>query len=144
MDKKSKALLHFESGFSCSQAVFLPFAEEMGMDKEQALKIATPFGGGIGGTGDVCGAVSGAILAIGLKHGRATLEDTEAKTKSYEMAALFLDTFEKKHGSRQCKGLLGYDFSIPGQRAEAMEKGITKEKCPAFVRDAVEILEEIL
>ncbi|MCD8492418.1 MAG: C-GCAxxG-C-C family protein [Geovibrio sp.] len=80
--RKETATEIFRSGFNCSQGVFTAFAAEAGMDEKTALMLATPFGGGVGGCGETCGAVSGAYMVIGLIHGRSTLEDTEAKELS--------------------------------------------------------------
>ena len=60
----------FSKGFSCSQAVFASLSSEYGVDSDTAKKIAGAFGGGIASNGELCGAVSGALMAIGLKHGR--------------------------------------------------------------------------
>ncbi len=69
----------FTCGFSCSQAVFSTFAEKIGLDKETALRISGPFGGGMARMGDTCGAVTGAFMAIGLKYGKAKADDYAAK-----------------------------------------------------------------
>jgi C_GCAxxG_C_C family probable redox protein len=85
MTSAERAAELYASGFSCSQAVFAAFSEALGLEPMNALKIAQPFGGGIAGTGSTCGAVTGALLVIGLKHGRVRPEDLAAKEKTYAL-----------------------------------------------------------
>ena len=80
MTKPDDAEQCFRSGFTCSAAVFSAFSEELGLDTDTARKIACGFGGGISHTGNICGAVSGAIMAIGLKYGK-TVEGDDAATR---------------------------------------------------------------
>ncbi len=134
----------FDSGFSCSQAVFAAFSEALGLDDISALKIAQPFGGGIAGTGSTCGAVSGALLAIGLRHGRSRPEDLAAKEKTYALVREFLRRFRERHGSTVCRELLGVDLSTPEGHEEARRRGLFASRCSLFVAEAVGILEELL
>ncbi|MDD2550794.1 MAG: C-GCAxxG-C-C family protein, partial [Bacteroidales bacterium] len=77
-DPVSEALELFKSGFNCSQAVLAAFSEECGISRETALKIACPFGGGIGGYGRTCGALTGGLMVIGLKYGATKATNLEA------------------------------------------------------------------
>jgi C_GCAxxG_C_C family probable redox protein len=142
-DKSQEAKEIFLSGFSCSQAVFVPFCSENLMSRETALKLSSPFGGGVGGCGHTCGAVSGAYLAIGLVYGRAAVEDTAAKEKTYTAMAVFREEFEKSFGTLICSELVGVDMSDSVQRLKAREEG-KLANCSEFVRRAAEILEDIL
>jgi C_GCAxxG_C_C family probable redox protein len=141
---RERAAECFGSGFSCSQAVFAAFSEDLGLDREMALRIAQPFGGGIAGTGSTCGAVSGALLVIGLKHGRRRAEDNAAKEKTYALVSEFIDGFKARHGSIVCRELIGVDLGAPEGHAEAERRGVFRELCPRFVAGAVELLETIL
>ncbi|PWR71116.1 C-GCAxxG-C-C family protein [Methanospirillum stamsii] len=134
----------FAQGYNCSQSVFTAFAEENGLDPAIALKIATSFGGGIGRTGNVCGAVSGAILAIGLIHGMDSLQESGKKEQCYALDQEFIQKFTAKFGSIECTKLLGYNLGIPAEREEAGKKGVIKHICPGLVKGAAEILEELL
>lgn len=69
MNQSERAVACFKEGFSCSQAVFSTFAPQLGLECELALKVAGLFGGGMGRLGEVCGAVTGALMALGLKYG---------------------------------------------------------------------------
>ena len=143
--KSAKAAVEiFESGFSCSQAVFAAFSEALGLERTMALKISQPFGGGIAGTGSTCGALTGALLVIGLRHGRCRPEDLASKEKTYELVREFIKRFEERHGSTICRELIGVDLSTPEGHQEARRRGLFAERCSLFVSSAAEILETIL
>ena len=137
------AVALFGSGFNCAQAVLMAFAKEMGLDPGVAAKLASGFGGGMGRMAGICGAVTGAYLVLGLKHGAASAEDKEAKEKVYRLVKEFADKFRARHGSVVCRDLLKCDIStVPGLE-EAKKMGVFGTVCPKMVRDAVEILEEM-
>jgi C_GCAxxG_C_C family probable redox protein len=144
MSKIKDADTCFKEGFACSQSVLSAFAPELGLDREMAHKVATSFGGGMGRMGKTCGAVTGAFMVIGLKYGRTRAEDEETKEKAYELVKEFVKRFQERNGSIECRELLGHDMSTPEGYKIIYEKGLTKELCPNFVQDAVEILEQIL
>ncbi len=144
MTRPDDAVTYFNEGFSCSQAVVSSFSEDFGLDKETARKISCGFGAGIGRSGNICGAVTGAILVIGLKYGKGMAGDDAAKEKTYTPFQEFLRRFRSKHRSINCTELLGYDLRDPGQRKQAHVLKAVASKCPGFTRDAVVILEKIL
>jgi C_GCAxxG_C_C family probable redox protein len=129
----------FTQGFSCSQAVFSAYAPRLGIDAETALKLASPFGGGVARQGDVCGAVTGALLALGLGRGSATVEE---KDETYCLAEDFIQRFRECHGSILCRELIGHDLSVPGGLQSAREQKVFNTICPGLVKDAVEIVSE--
>jgi C_GCAxxG_C_C family probable redox protein len=94
--------------------------------------------------GATCGAVTGAFMVIGLKYGKAKTEDECARDKTYELVGEFAAKFKDRHGSIVCKELLGYDLSNPQEGEAAKKQGLFDTLCPQFVRDATEILEDIL
>lgn len=126
----------FADGYMCSQAVFAAFSEELGLPKEQALKIGACFGSGMR-KAEVCGACTGALMALGLKYG-------ESKAKSDEACERFLDEFEKENGSFICRDLLNCDISTKEGREHALENNLFKEVCPLMVESAAKIAEEII
>jgi C_GCAxxG_C_C family probable redox protein len=144
MKSAQPAVEIYEAGFSCSQAVFAAFSEALGLERTKALKIAQPFGGGIAGTGSTCGAVTGALLVIGLRYGRVRPEDLASKEKTYELVREFIKGFEERHGSIICRELLGVDLSTPAGHEAARRRGLFAERCSRFVSGAAEILEAIL
>ncbi|MBC7251122.1 MAG: C_GCAxxG_C_C family protein [Anaerolineae bacterium] len=144
MDQIEQAVSCFDAGFSCAQAVFSTYAPQFGLERETALRVAGAFGGGMARLGRTCGAVTGALMVIGLKFGKTRAEDKEAKERCYQLAREFIGQFEARHGSTICKELLGYDLNIPAERAAASEHGLFETLCPRLVRDAAEILARIV
>lgn len=134
----------FEKGFSCAPSVLSAYSEQFGLEKELALKIACGFGGGIGRTGRTCGAVTGAVMVIGLKHGQASVDDEESRQETHKLVKQFIDRFTALHGSVECRELIGYDLSNPTEFESARESGVVEEKCHGFVYDAARILEDVL
>jgi len=133
----------FKQKYHCSQAVFAAFAPQFGLTEEQALKIGGSFGGGMC-KGEVCGAVTGALMVIGLKHGQCRPEDLESKRKTNELTNLFMEKFKQENGSYICRELLKYDLSIEKERAKILELNLFTTFCPKMVMSATKILEEIL
>lgn len=144
MTRVERAVACFKEGFSCSQAVFSVFAEAEGLTREPALKIAQPFGGGIAHRGELCGAVTGGLLAIGLKHGRTRSEDLESRDRTYRIVNEFMDRFRAIHGDLGCMGLLGVHLGTPEGLAAARAQGLFDTLCPRFVETAATLLEEML
>lgn len=134
----------FNNGFSCSQSVFMAFAPEVGLEVGQAARIASPFGGGISRMGETCGAVTGALMALGAKLGHQVGGDDVAKERMYELARMLFASFKERNGTLLCRELLGIDIGDPVQNARAREEGLFKTRCPGFVCDAAEIIEDII
>ena len=108
------------------------------MPKETALKLASPFGGGVARSGEICGAVSGALMALGLARGNDT---PEKKEETYHLAQEFLRRFEQKHQALRCRDLTGCELNTPEGHQKAVEKGVFRSLCPLLVSDAVEIVQ---
>lgn len=139
-EKEEKALKLFDNGFNCSQAVLGAFCNKHGMDEELAMKLACGFGGGIR-CGEVCGAVTGAIMVIGLKYGQYIAEDKESKAKCYELTSYFMEEYAKRNGSVVCRELLGFDMR--DKEVAAKFSGKIREVCPNVIKTAVLLLEEM-
>lgn len=133
----------FNMGFDCAQTVLAHFADDLDMEEDDAFKIASAFGGGIAGTGGMCGCVTGALMALGMKYG-FTEPDAIAKNIMNAKNAEFLSSFKERCGSIYCRDLLGLDVSVPEQAAEIAAAGVIQARCPAFVTAACDILEEML
>ena len=143
MTHVEKAIDLFSKKFHCSQAVFAAFAPELGLTEEQALKIGACFGSGMR-KGEVCGACTGALMALGLKHGQADEQDLESRLKTNEVTDRFLEEFQKENGSYLCNDLLGCDIRTEAGVAEALEKKLFTGFCPKMVESATKIVEEII
>ncbi len=143
MNSVEKARNYFKNGFNCSQAVFTTFAVDMGMSEELALKVATQFGGGAR-KGEMCGAVSGALMVLGLKYGHCHYDAPEEKSKAYKIAEDFMNRFIEKNGTVVCRELLGYDLTKPEEAQKIKELGLFQITCPKMIQCATEIVEEML
>jgi len=144
MTKSDVALASFNQGITCSSAVFSAFSEELGLDDKTAKKIGCGFGAGISRTGNICGAVSGAIMVIGLKYGKAEQGDDGATEKTRALTRRFIQEFIKKNGSVNCTELLGFNLNNQDEYEAAGKEKLFRTKCPELVRDAAVILEKIL
>lgn len=143
MNHVDKAENYFRNCFNCSQAVFATFAVELGLDEDVALKIATQFGGGAR-KGEMCGAVSGALMVLGLKYGHSHEGDLEEKGKAYKIAEDFMNRFIEKKGTVVCRELLGYDVSKAEDMAKIKELNLFQITCPEMIRCATEIVDQML
>ncbi len=140
MVSKSKKVDERFSNFNCAQTVFSLFASELGIDEKTALKISSGFGGGMT-CAETCGAVTGAYMVIGMKHGHSTSNPDE-KANSKLQIQKFNKFFIEEHESLICKNLLGCDISTTKGLASAHEKNLFKTKCPGFIKSACNILEK--
>jgi C_GCAxxG_C_C family probable redox protein len=141
IDPVETAVERFNGSYSCSQAVFSAFAPQFGLTEDIAIKISAPFGGGMARQGGVCGAVSGALMVIGLARGST---DPKDKRLVYRLGEEFLQRFEAGHSTLLCRDLIGFDLSDSGQAQAAQNQEVSTRLCPAFVRSAAEILAELL
>jgi len=134
----------FREGFSCSQAVLMAFAAGLGMEETQAARVASAFGGGMARHGWTCGALSGALMAIGLHAGHATAEDTAAKEDLYSRAQALVARFEARHGATACRQLVGANMLDAAERQAASDRGVFTTLCPQLVRTAAALAAETL
>ncbi|MBQ1928609.1 MAG: C_GCAxxG_C_C family protein [Clostridia bacterium] len=148
MNRSQKAKELFERGYNCSQAVLLAFADKFGMDFQTAQKISATFGGGMGRMREVCGAVSGMLMVLGLATNEYAPSDTAKKAEQYKAVQQLANEFRKKNGSIICRDLLGLSQSgekisvpTPSERTDEYYK---KRPCALLVQDAAEILENYL
>jgi C_GCAxxG_C_C family probable redox protein len=144
MTNVENAISLFKKGFRCSQAILSAYATQFGLDQELALRLASPFGGGMGSLGNTCGAVTGAFMVLGLKYGHSKVGELKKKEKANQIAKDFVEKFKSRNDSIMCKELLNCDISTPEGRNKAIEEKLFIEICPNLVRDSAEILEELL
>lgn len=140
MDKARK---YFGQKYHCSQAVLAAFADEIGLTEQQALKLGGCFGAGMC-KGEVCGACTGALMALGMKYGQCEVMDMESRVKTNEVTKAFLDAFRKENGSYICRELLKCDLSTENGRKYAIEHNLFTEFCPEKVCSAVRIAEKLM
>ena len=144
MTRPEKAIDIFKQRFNCSQALFTAFRQEDKVDEETALKLSTVFGAGVASTGGMCGAVSGALMAISMKHGRGDIPSIDAKAKTYQLGQRFMNEFKLRNHSCACADLLGMNIGIPENMTRAQELKLFETRCVEIVKTAAEILEKII
>jgi C_GCAxxG_C_C family probable redox protein len=144
MTRIEKAAGFWQKGYNCSQSVLTTFAPEFGVPEDVALKMACAFGAGIGRQQHFCGAVTGAVMAIGLKYGTGSDNPAGDKKVSYNKARLLFDEFRKLHGTVVCRELLdGLDMNNPEDYRIITGNNMFVLRCGKYVRDAVRIAENI-
>ncbi len=140
-NKAGMATFLFKQGLSCSQAILAAYGSKLGLIPELAIKMASPFGGGIGRRGETCGAVTGALMVLGLLH---DIKDSGANARSISLAREFMDRFQSRNGSVICRDLLQCDLNTPEGLAKNREQRLSAKLCSKFVQDAGEIVEEMI
>ncbi|QRV22102.1 C_GCAxxG_C_C family protein [Lacrimispora saccharolytica] len=132
----------FLQGIDCSQVVAGAFAKESGVDQKLLRKISACFGGGMH-CGETCGAVTGALMVIGMKYGHSEEGDTRQKQVMMEKTGEFKRLFREQYPSCICRDLLGHDISEKEELDKVMEKGLLLQLCPRIVEDTIKILGKI-
>ena len=138
-----KAAKRFLEGYNCAQSVLLTIFEHWNGENEFIPKIATAFGGGIGHLGSLCGALTGGVIAIGIRYG-TNEPKLEKRLKAYQLAQEFYKRFEKENGSVFCREIIGYDLSVPEESEKALNSKVFDEKCVFIVKNAVKNLLEFV
>ena len=144
MNRSDKAAEYFRDKFNCSQSVFAVFGQDYGISEDDCLRIGCAFGAGMGRQQLTCGAVTGALMALGLKHGKASGDPEEKKLETYRLAREFVSQFKAIHGSTICKELLcGLDMNNAGDYQKIIDRKLFSEKCVLYIRDAVKTVERL-
>ena len=134
MNRVDKAVELFKQGCTCSQAVFVAYADIYGIDEPTALKLSVSFGGGMGGMREVCGTVSAMTMVAGLS---TNSEDSKTlRRDSYELTKLLAGRFKEQNGSIVCRQLLGLEPGLP--------EGCKKKPCVEYVRTCAKLIEELI
>ena len=145
MTRKEKAMQSFLNGYNCSQCMMLAFEDLLTIDLNTALKIASPFGGGMGRLREVCGSVSGMFLMLSFIYGYNNPQDTTSKKVLYAHIQELARRYEEANGSIICRDLLGitvqHDSAVPAERTPEY---YANRPCAAKIGSAAEILEQYL
>ena len=134
------SMKYFSTDYNCSQAVMKAVLENQGMDFDEIFHLAAGFGGGVGLQGHICGAVSGAVAALGVINGKKFDDVAKHKEATYESSEKLMQLFQKKNGSIICDDLTGIVMADKAAHDRAMEDGTFKRICPGYVEDAVRIV----
>lgn len=124
MDHAEEARRLFLEGYNCAQAVFCAFSDLTGLDIDAAARMSSSFGGGMGRLREVCGTVSGALLALGIIRGYSDPHDREAKAAHYRLVQKYAGLFREMNGSVVCRELL--------KNVQVTEGGVPEERTPEF------------
>lgn len=138
-----QTLACFKEGWNCTQAVLSTYGPQFGLDRASAVRIAAAFGSGMG-MGETCGAVTGALMVIGLKHAKLNAGSLFSRDKTEDIAREFVARFKARNETTECRELLGCDVSSCDGFKTAKKDKHFKTRCPKFVQDAAEILAELL
>ncbi|MBC7130584.1 C_GCAxxG_C_C family protein [Candidatus Bathyarchaeota archaeon] len=140
----NKAVSKFLQGYNCAEAVLSTLADFLGIKCKQIPRIATGLGGGIGHSGSVCGALTGAVMALGLKYGRDRPEQFEAYQTCMNKSLEFYKSFEKIFGSIYCRDLTGCNLSTPEGLEKFRMHQIKEKKCVKYVEYSVRALLKLI
>jgi len=143
--KPTLAIATFANSYNCSQSVFSVFAPDFGISKDLSLRLAGPFGAGIARRQETCGAVTGALMALGLKYGKGENGTDEDKKRAFAIAQKFIKDFETEFGSIVCLHLLDNNRMDSEEGAAAIAKeDMFRTRCANYVKYAVEKTEELI
>jgi C_GCAxxG_C_C family probable redox protein len=143
--KRDRAVSKFSEGYNCAQSVLYSFFEEAGMDGDMAMKVAHGFGAGMGRKQEVCGAVTGGIMAIGAMCGRGLHDEPLSREMTYSKVRELMDRFSDKHGAILCSKLLkDCDLATSDGQTFFRENDLKNKACKSYVESVVEILEDIM
>jgi C_GCAxxG_C_C family probable redox protein len=143
MDVIARAVTLFDGGCACSQAVFGAFAPRFGLEEDVAVRVASGFGGGMR-TGDTCGALTGAFMALGLALAGAASRTADGRQAVSDAVIECTRRFRETHGAMACRELLGCDIHTAEGKQLANDRSLFETKCRGFVRDAAVIVESLL
>ena len=146
MTKGDIAKKYFEDGYNCAQAVLLAFCEDFGLEKETAIMMSAPFGGGMGRLREVCGTFSGINMVLGLYEGKYDVKDNQKKSQLYKDVQALAEKFKEDNGSIICRDLLGLrikgkDDPTPEVRSDSYYKA---RPCSELCKYAGDLLEKFL
>ncbi len=143
MERSEQAKTLFLSGNNCAQSVLLSFAEDLKISKELALKISAGFGGGMGKMQQTCGAVTGAIMVLGLLKGEHVNNNDELKSETCSSVIELSRQFTASFQTTSCRELTGCDLNSQEGAEKFKEDGVMENVCAACVEEAVRIVESM-
>jgi len=143
-DVVRRAADYAEEDFLCSEAVLMALSECLGVSSKIIPRIATGFGAGIGRKGEVCGALSGGVMGLGLRFGRSTAEEEDGERRPYWFSTKFAARFREQLGHVRCEDLLGLDLSRVEDVQTYHERGLWETTCRDIIKVATRLAYDIL
>jgi C_GCAxxG_C_C family probable redox protein len=141
---EEKVLNYFDGNHNCAQSVFQTIVEERKVFIEEVPYISAAFGGGIAGQGKTCGAVTGALMALGLLLKEKEKDITKHKELTNKKAKEFLEQFKEKFETTNCSDIIGFDPNDEASKKKAKEAGRFEELCPKLIQNGVRIVLELV
>ena len=139
-DAVKRAMKYFSTDYNCAQSVMKSVLQELDLDFDQVFHLAAGFGGGVGLQGHICGAVSGAVAALGVINSKKYQDAVAHKEATYQSVQKFFRMFTQKNGSIMCDNLTGITMADKEAHDRAIENGTFQKICPGFVEDAIRIV----
>ena len=136
-----EAVQRFKEGLFCAESVLLTLAQRQGVDDPNVPAIATGFCSGLSQTAGPCGAVTGAVMGIGLALGRK--EAGGSVSQSYDATKALVNRFSEEFGSVNCADLLGCHLGTP-EGQQTFTEGKLWKRCMAYTGRATEMAAEII
>jgi len=143
MNHEMIAINYFENGFNCAQSVLASYKDGVNISEDDLLKISCGFGAGMGRMQDVCGAVSGAYMVIGLKYGKYNKDDIDAQEKTYRLVRKYNSEFKKINKTTNCKELLGCDLLTQEGQKYYIDNDLKEKVCIKCIESSVKILNKL-
>jgi C_GCAxxG_C_C family probable redox protein len=145
INRSQRALELFSQQYSCAQSVFAGCTTSEHLSEAQRLALAAPFGGGVAGQGEICGALTGALLALGEAGGEAIATDPAAGSKAPPKRVLeLIEAFRRAHGSILCRELTGCSFNTEAGQRSFEERELHKNLCSNLVAFAATQVDEVM
>ena len=141
--KTKEAVLLFEEGYSCAESVLMACGLDLGLDRDLCQRLALPFAGGMGGSGKTCGALTGAMLAIGLHYHSTKPDEREERFKTSMAVKQLLSEFSQLHGTTECAELIGLEINTEQGFASFKKSELRTTHCARFVKEVAEIVERL-
>jgi C_GCAxxG_C_C family probable redox protein len=143
MTKKEKVLELFHNDLNCAQSIIYVYGEAFGIKGDVANSIAVGFGSGFGRTQQMCGAISGAVMALGARNYDKN-KVAESKENVYQKTRELINHFKEKNGSCDCRNLIGVDLSTDEGVKTANEQNLFNLKCKKYLADVCDELDKLL
>lgn len=141
--KTEIALKSFKSGLNCAQSVLTAYADELNLNKSQALELSSGFGGGMGRLQETCGAVTGAFMIIGIVNSRSYKEEERSEQTPADIQN-YTHQFENIHGSISCGELLNCDLKTTEGQDNFKENKLGSIVCEKCISSSISILESVI
>ena len=142
MDRSERAGMYFMQGYNCAQSVTMAFADLIGMEQQAAARLASPFGGGMGRMREVCGAVSGMLLVLGILYGY-DVPDDDPKQVLYQQVQDLAASFREQVGTIYCRDILDNPPSDPNPTPRTAAY-YAERPCARMVMIAAELMESFI